>query len=103
MIVLDPDQSFTILILKNEEQVTIGQAVATIDSIETDNKIEFINLENTLQNVLQNSVLHGVHPDQRTSSSRNSSKTANFNAYIYTTLYEAKETVNRQVASQIVR
>jgi len=79
MIVLDPEQSFTILVLKNEA-VTIGQAVATIDSIEMDNKIEFINLENTLQNALQNSVLHGVHPDQK-KASRSSSEAANFNAY----------------------
>jgi len=76
-IVLDSEQPFSVIILKNEH-ITVGQANATIDTIEMDNKIEFQNLE---QDINQ----------------------ANFNAYIYTTLYEATETVNRPVASQIVR
>merc|ERR1711997_463640 len=61
-LVLDSEQPFNVIILKNEV-VTIGQAVATIDTIEMDNKIEFTNLEKT-------------------------NKASNFNAYIYTTLYE---------------
>ena len=43
-IVLDSEQPFTVIILRNEV-VTIGEAVATIDSIEMDNKIEFTHLE----------------------------------------------------------
>ena len=61
-IVIDSDQKFSVLILKNEN-VTIGQSTATIDSIELDNKIEFQNLE------------------QSTKSKKSSGKNMNFNAY----------------------